>query len=48
MLVIIVILDDVQSAVNVGSIFRKKDAAGIEETYTVGLPPYPNRMDVPI
>lgn len=38
---IIIILDNVRSALNVGSIFRTADAAGCEAIYTTGITPHP-------
>lgn len=39
---IIVLLDNVRSALNVGNIFRTADAAGIYAIYTSGITPHPN------
>lgn len=38
---IILILDNLRSAFNVGSIFRTADAAGVAEIYTTGICPHP-------
>ncbi len=37
----VVILPDIRSAYNVGSIFRTSDAAGIQKIYLVGITPGP-------
>lgn len=42
---LVVILSDVRSAQNVGSIFRSADAAGAEAVWTCGLTPYPHVLD---
>eukprot|EP00527_Entomoneis_sp_CCMP2396_P002590 CAMPEP_0198141614 /NCGR_PEP_ID=MMETSP1443-20131203/4602_1 /TAXON_ID=186043 /ORGANISM="Entomoneis sp., Strain CCMP2396" /LENGTH=340 /DNA_ID=CAMNT_0043804417 /DNA_START=308 /DNA_END=1330 /DNA_ORIENTATION=- len=39
---IILILDNVRSALNVGSLFRTADAAGCAQVWTVGITPHPN------
>ncbi len=38
---VVVILDNVRSAHNVGSIFRTSDAAGVKKIYLVGITPAP-------
>lgn len=38
----ILILPDIRSAINVGSIFRTADAVGIDKIYLVGCTPRPN------
>jgi 23S rRNA (guanosine2251-2'-O)-methyltransferase len=38
---IIIVLDNVRSALNVGNIFRTADAAGCEAIYTTGITPHP-------
>lgn len=38
----ILILPDIRSAINVGSIFRTADAAGVNKIYLVGTTPCPN------
>lgn len=38
----ILILPDIRSALNVGSIFRTADAAGIDQIYIVGVTPAPS------
>lgn len=38
---IILVLDNVRSALNVGNIFRTADATGCEAIYTVGITPHP-------
>lgn len=42
-----VILEDIRSAFNVGSIFRTSDAAGIEELILTGITPYPPHNRIP-
>ena len=44
---IIVILDNVRSAYNVGAIFRTCDAAGIIKLYLCGITPYPPHNKIP-
>jgi len=39
---IVLLLDNVRSAFNVGSLFRTADAAGCEELITTGITPHPN------
>jgi 23S rRNA (guanosine2251-2'-O)-methyltransferase len=38
---IIVILDNIRSALNVGAIFRTCDGVGVQKLYLVGITPYP-------
>lgn len=38
----IVLLDNLRSAQNVGSLFRTADAAGVEQVITCGITPHPN------
>ena len=42
-----VILEDIRSAFNVGSIFRTSDAAGIEEIILTEITPYPPHNRIP-
>lgn len=42
-----VLLEDIRSAFNVGSIFRTSDAAGIEELILTGITPYPPHNRIP-
>ncbi len=42
-----VILEDIRSAFNVGSIFRTSDAAGIEELILTGITPFPPHNRIP-
>ncbi len=42
-----VVLEDIRSAFNVGSIFRTCDAAGIEELILTGITPYPPHNRIP-
>ncbi len=42
-----VILEDIRSAFNVGSVFRTCDAAGIEELILTGITPYPPHNRIP-
>jgi len=42
-----VILEDIRSAFNVGSVFRTSDAAGIEELILTGITPYPPHNRIP-
>lgn len=42
-----VLLDDIRSAFNVGSIFRTSDAAGIDELILSGITPYPPHNRIP-
>mmetsp|Transcript_37868 Transcript_37868/g.78632 ORF Transcript_37868/g.78632 Transcript_37868/m.78632 type:complete len:416 (-) Transcript_37868:196-1443(-) len=39
---LILILDNLRSALNVGSLFRTADAAGCAQVWTVGITPHPN------
>jgi tRNA G18 (ribose-2'-O)-methylase SpoU len=39
---LILVLDNVRSAQNVGTLFRTADAAGIAKIYTVGITPHPH------
>lgn len=39
---VIVIVDNVRSALNVGSIFRTSDGAGVDKVYLCGITPTPN------
>jgi 23S rRNA (guanosine2251-2'-O)-methyltransferase len=39
---LVLLLDNVRSAFNVGSIFRTADAAGCEQVITTGITPHPN------
>lgn len=41
-----IVLDDVRSMENVGSIFRTSDAAGIEKIYLCGITPKPPRREI--
>ncbi len=41
---IYVVLDNVRSAFNTGSIFRTSDAAGITKLYLCGITPYPPHL----
>lgn len=38
---IVVVLDNIRSAYNVGSIFRTADAAGVNKIFLCGITPYP-------
>ena len=38
---VIVILDSIRSALNVGAIFRTSDGAGVKKLYLTGITPYP-------
>lgn len=40
---IVVLLDNIRSAYNVGSIFRTADGVGIEKIYLCGITPIPNK-----
>jgi tRNA G18 (ribose-2'-O)-methylase SpoU len=42
-----VVLEDVRSALNVGSIFRTSDGANIEKLYLTGITPYPPHNRIP-
>ncbi len=42
-----VVLEDIRSAFNVGSIFRTSDAAGIDELILTGITPYPPHNRIP-
>lgn len=42
-----IILEDIRSAFNVGSIFRTCDAAGIDELILTGITPYPPHNKIP-
>ena len=41
-----VLLDNIRSAWNVGSIFRTCDGAGVGKLYLTGYTPYPPRQDI--
>lgn len=43
---LVVILDNIRSMYNVGSIFRTSDGARIEAIYTVGYTPHPPRKEI--
>lgn len=38
---IVVVLDNIRSALNVGAIFRTCDGAGVKKLYLIGITPYP-------
>ena len=40
------ILDDIRSMENVGSIFRTADAAGVNKIYLCGITPHPPRKEI--
>ena len=40
------ILDDIRSMENVGSIFRTADAAGVKKIYLCGITPHPPRKEI--
>lgn len=42
-----VILEDIRSALNVGSIFRTCDSCGIETLFLTGITPYPPHNRIP-
>jgi len=44
---LIIILEDVRSALNVGAIFRTADAAGAQELILTGITPYPPHPRIP-
>lgn len=47
MVQLVVILDDIRSSANVGSILRTCDATGIERVLACGITPYPELADDP-
>lgn len=44
---LIIVLEDVRSALNVGAIFRTADAAGAQELILTGITPYPPHPRIP-
>lgn len=44
---IVIILDNIRSALNVGAIFRTCDGAGIQKLYLCGITPYPPHNRIP-
>ncbi|MCA9380775.1 RNA methyltransferase [Candidatus Dojkabacteria bacterium] len=38
---VVVVLDSIRSALNVGAIFRTADGAGVKKLYLTGITPYP-------
>ena len=44
---IYLVLDNIRSAYNVGSIFRTADGAGVSKIYLCGITPTPTRLDLP-
>lgn len=44
---LIIVLEDIRSALNVGAIFRTADAAGVEELILSGITPYPPHPRIP-
>ncbi len=43
---IILVLDNIRSALNVGSIFRTSDCLGVKEIHIIGISPTPNHPKV--
>ncbi|TXH02078.1 MAG: TrmH family RNA methyltransferase [Candidatus Moraniibacteriota bacterium] len=43
---LILILDNIRSAYNVGAMFRTADGAGVEQMYLVGLTPKPSQKEL--
>jgi tRNA G18 (ribose-2'-O)-methylase SpoU len=44
---LIIILEDIRSALNVGAIFRTADGAGASQLFLVGITPYPPHNRIP-
>ena len=44
---IVVVLDNIRSALNVGAIFRTCDGAGVNKLYLCGITPYPPHNRIP-
>jgi tRNA G18 (ribose-2'-O)-methylase SpoU len=44
---IVVVLDNIRSALNVGAIFRTCDGAGVKKLYLCGITPYPPHNRIP-
>lgn len=42
----VVVLDNIRSTFNVGSIFRTADGAGVDKIYLVGITPTPNHIKI--
>ncbi len=44
---VVVVLEDIRSALNVGAMFRTSDGAGVEKIYLTGITPYPPHNKIP-
>jgi 23S rRNA (guanosine2251-2'-O)-methyltransferase len=44
---LVVVLDNIRSALNVGAMFRTSDGAGVQKIYLTGITPYPPHNKIP-